>query len=322
MNRKNLGGAILAALPFLLALAVDLALLVAFGDRLPDRLASHFGGTGQVDGHASHTSFVVTTTVPLVAMAALWPLMIAKGRFHGRSYLWMFAGGYAFAAFFGYLMGSTLLANLDAPEGAADVEFPMWHIAVAVGAAALGAGLGLLLIRLVAIPEPPPEPERGDAERITLRDGEVAGWTRSMGAWWLPLVALTLVAVAVVVLFVSGWAAALAPLVIGLLTLNFVRLHVSADRRGLTVSGLLPWPRARVSLDRIDGAVSRDINALAEYGGWGYRVRPGRSGVMIRSGEGVVVRLESGRDFAVTVDDSTTAAALLNTLVDRRRAGH
>lgn len=97
---------------------------------------------------------------------------------------------------------------------------------------------------------------------------------------------------------------------------------MSVDRRGITVSGMLPWPRIRVPLDRIEAATSRDINALAEYGGWGYRIRPGRTGVMIRSGEGIVVRLVSGRDFAVTVDDSATGAALLNTLVDRRRAGH
>ncbi|MGJ5694327.1 DUF1648 domain-containing protein, partial [Streptomyces pratensis] len=32
--------------------------------------------------------------------------------------------------------------------------------------------------------------------------------------------------------------------------------------------------------------------------------------------------LEGGRHFAVTVDDSATGAALLNTLVDRRRGGH
>ncbi|MEK8144810.1 hypothetical protein NKH18_34340 [Streptomyces sp. M10(2022)] len=67
-------------------------------------------------------------------------------------------------------------------------------------------------------------------------------------------------------------------------------------------------------------ATSRDVQAFAEYGGWGYRVRPERSGVIVRSGEAIVARLSNGRDFAVTVDDSATGAALLNTLIDRHRA--
>ncbi|CAM5601459.1 hypothetical protein SCALM49S_01654 [Streptomyces californicus] len=68
------------------------------------------------------------------------------------------------------------------------------------------------------------------------------------------------------------------------------------------------------------GADSRRVNALAEYGGWA--IGPSdRSGVITRSGEAIVVSLTSGREFAVTVDDSATGAALLDTLLDRQRAG-
>ncbi|NEE44119.1 DUF1648 domain-containing protein, partial [Streptomyces sp. SID8455] len=59
----------------------------------------------------------------------------------------------------------------------------------------------------------------------------------------------------------------------------------------------------------------------AEFGGWGYRIRPGRTGFIVRSGEAIVARQANGREFAVTVEDSATGAALLNTLVDRNRAG-
>lgn len=41
---------------------------------------------------------------------------------------------------------------------------------------------------------------------------------------------------------------------------------------------------------------------------------------MLRSGEALVVRRAGGREFAVTVDDSATAAALLNTLAHREGA--
>lgn len=44
------------------------------------------------------------------------------------------------------------------------------------------------------------------------------------------------------------------------------------------------------------------------WGGWGYRWRPEQgTAVVVRRGEGVVVRLGDGRDFTVTVDDAEGA---------------
>lgn len=324
MNRKNAGSAALAALPFLLALAVDLILFAVRRDRLPARLASHFVGNGRVDDHAGQTSYVVVTTLLLAGMGLLWTLMAGKGGFPGPAHRKVLASGYAVAGFLGYLMAVVLLINVDAAEDAQgraqDVSFPMWHLAVAVGAGALAFGLGLLLAALAPVPETDgtgAAAEKG--ERIELAAGEVAGWARSAGTWWTPLAALVVLGAGVALPFASGWISALPALVAGLLLASFARPYVTVDRRGITVSGMLPWPRVRIPLDRIEAATSRDISPLTEYGGWGYRIRPGRTGVMIRSGEGIVARLAGGRDFAVTVDDSATGAALLNTLIDRRR---
>ncbi|MFE7392075.1 DUF1648 domain-containing protein [Streptomyces sp. NPDC057582] len=323
MNRKNVGRATLVALPFLLALIVDLALLAAFRDRLPGQLASHFEAGGQANGHVGRTSYVLVTVVLFVVTGALWATTMVKENFSGRAYRLLVAGGYAFAGFFGYLMAAVLIVNLDAGEGAPGVSFPMWQLAAALGAGVLAAGLGFVLAALGPVPQQPDRSaEIMDGERIVLADGEVAGWARSADSWWLPLVALGLLVLGVVLFFLGNWSAAVLLLIVGMVPASFARPYVSVDRRGITVSGMLPWPRIRVPLDRIEAATSRDINALAEYGGWGYRIRPGRTGVMIRSGEGIVARLVDGREFAVTVDDSVTGAALLNTLVDRRRAGH
>ncbi|WP_285564630.1 DUF1648 domain-containing protein [Streptomyces sp. RTGN2] len=332
MNRKNAGRAALAALPFLLALAVDLILFATRRDRLPAQLASHFVGNGRADDHAGRTEYVVVTTVLLISMGALWTLMAAGGKFRGRAHRGVIASGWAVAGFLGYVMAVVLLINVDAAVDARgraqDVSFPLWHLAAALGAGALAFGLGLLLAALLPVPEEPagevPDGDggAGGGERITLATGEVAGWARSAGSWWLPPVAFVTCAAGVALLFTAGWVAAIPALLFGLLLAAFARPYVTVDRRGITVSGMLPWPRVRVPLDRIETAVSRDINPLAEYGGWGYRIRPGRTGVMIRSGEGIVARLAGGRDFAVTVDDSATGAALLNTLIDQRRTDH
>lgn len=327
MNLKSVGRVVLTALPFLLALAVDLLLFATRRDRLPAQLASHFVGNGRVDDYAGQTSYLVVTTLVLLGTGLLWTLMSAFGRFPGTAHRMLVGFGYAFAAFIGYLLGAVLLINVDAVEDAQgrgqDVHFPMWHMAAAFGAGVVAFGLGYLVAMLTPVPEPDVDQGRqGDGERIALGSGEVAGWARGTGSWWLPLTALLVVGSGIAVLFTASWPFAVLPLVLGLLIASFARPYVTVDRRGITVTGLLPWPRIRIPLDRIETAASRDISPLTEYGGWGYRIRPGRSGVMIRSGEGIVARLTNGRDFAVTVDDSATGAALLNTLIDQRRTDH
>ncbi|NEC63916.1 DUF1648 domain-containing protein [Streptomyces sp. SID9727] len=327
MNLKSVGRVVLTALPFLLALAVDLLLFATRRDRLPAQLASHFVGNGRVDDYAGQTSYLVVTTLVLLGTGLLWTLMSGFGKFAGTAHRVLIGFGYAFAAFIGYLLAAVLLINVDAVEDAQgrgqDIHFPMWHMAAAFGAGVVAFGLGYLLAALTPVPEPAGDdgPEAG-GERVVLGKGEVAGWARGAGSWWLPLTALLVVGSGVAVLFTAGWPFAVLPLVLGLLIASFSRPYVTVDRRGITVTGLLPWPRVRVPLDRIEAAASRDISPLTEYGGWGYRIRPGRSGVMLRSGEGIVARLTNGRDFAVTVDDSATGAALLNTLIDQRRTGH
>ncbi|MEW1687823.1 DUF1648 domain-containing protein [Streptomyces sp. NPDC091265] len=327
MNRKNAARAALAALPFLLATAADLTLFATRRDRLPAQLASHFVGNGRANDHASQTSYVVVTVLLLVGTGTLSTLMTVAGKFSGAAHRRLVAGGYAVAGFLGYLMAVVLLINVDAAEDAKGraqaVSFPMWHLAAGIGVAALAFGLGLLIARLLPVPQGPSAAGPAvEGERIVLADGEVAGWARSAGTWWLPAVALVVVGSGFILLFTAGWAAAVPALLVGAVLASFAHPYVSVDRRGITVSGVLPWPRIRVPLDRIETATSRNVNALAEYGGWGYRVRAGRTGVVIRSGEGLVARLSGGRDFAVTVDDSATAAALLNTLIDQRRTEH
>ncbi|OKJ19779.1 hypothetical protein AMK21_15660 [Streptomyces sp. CB00316] len=322
MTRKNLGRAALAALPFVLSFLVDLILFLVLKDRLPTRLASHFGVSGDVNGHVDRTTYVLVTAPVLPMLGALWVLMVVGGRFYGRAHRLLIGGGWAVAAFLQYVLGAALIINLDALDGAAVGSLPLWHLAVASGAAVLAGGVGLLLARLVPAPEDPHAGEGpADRERIALADGEVAGWARTTGAWWLSLSALVIVAAGTGLGYGVSWFLGAPLLVIALLVLTFSRAHVTVDRRGLTVSGLLPWTRVQVPLERIEAADSRQVNAVAEFGGWGYRVRPGRTGFVVRSGEAIVARQKSGREFAVTVEDSATGAALLNTLVDRNRAG-
>ncbi|MFE6163087.1 DUF1648 domain-containing protein [Streptomyces sp. NPDC056486] len=316
--------ALLAALPFVLGLAADLAVYVTVRDQLPDRLARHFGGDGEADGYVGHGGFLAMLVGMFVVLGAVGVFLVLRSDFatYRRGLRGLLAGVYATSAFLAWTMGASLVANRGTADGAAAV-FPLWHLAVAAGIAVLAAGVGAALSRCVPLPDtrsPLGADGQVGAERIDLGRDETAGWVRRTGSWVLSGMGIAMAVVGIVTLWMTddGWLAPLSLFVPGLLIAAFARACVTVDRRGLTVSpGLVPWPRIRLRLDRIESADSRQISAFADYGGWGYRIAPGRSGVIMRSGEALVVRRANGNDFAVTVEDSATAAALLNALVDR-----
>ncbi|WP_426364732.1 DUF1648 domain-containing protein [Streptomyces sp. E-08] len=309
MNRATPRLRALAALPFVLALAAHLVVLAFLHDRLPDPLATHFGGGGRADGFTSRAAFTVISTALLLGLGAGWTLLVR------RTALW---GAWATAGFTGALLVLLVRDNLDAVD-AAGVSSPLVNLTVAAAAGGLFAAVGRALTRLV-----PPEdaaPVAADGPRLPLGASEVAGWTRATGS--RPLTALAGLALAATpaVLLLAPWPGALLGLlglVIGVPGLALARIRVTVDRRGLTVRPALgSRPRIRVPLDEVAGADVRDVSAVADFGGWGYRVRAHRTGVVLRSGEALVVRRAGGREFAVTVPDARTGAALLNTLAER-----
>ncbi|MFE0171623.1 DUF1648 domain-containing protein [Streptomyces sp. NPDC059002] len=322
---------VLAVLPFALAFLVELVAYVMLRDRLPDRIASHFGADGAADGYAGRGSYLVVNAGLFVGLGAVAGYVALKSGYsrYRRGLAGVLACCWATAGFLGWPMTASLFANRDVADGAA-VRFPLWQLAVAVGvavvAAGVGAALGQGLGRRAALPMVRPVPGAqgdGGVARLGLADAEVAGWVCRTGSWWLWGLGVALAVAGIVVAWLQrDWLTPLSLLVPGLLVAGFARPCVAVDRRGLTVSpGALPWPRVRLPLDRMERADSDSVNALADYGGWGYRIRPGGSGIILRSGEALVVRRANGKSFAVTVEDSGTAAALLNTLVERRAEG-
>ncbi|WP_329622483.1 DUF1648 domain-containing protein [Streptomyces sp. NBC_01255] len=316
MNRATPRLRALAALPYALALAVHLLLFARWRDELPAELATHFSAGGEADRWTGPTAYVLISTGLLLGLAAAWTAFVR------RRYLW---AAWATAGFTGGLFTQLLRANrVDDVE--AVVFSPGTDLAVALAVAAVAGAAGWALTSLV--PEGLAEPERSvsgpaDGPRLPLAPGEAAGWSKDTGSRALTALAVLALAAAPLTLLVATWPVALfglLGLVIGVPGLALARVRVTVDRHGLTVrSALVPRPRVRVPLDAIEVASVRDIDAVADFGGWGYRVRAHRTGVVMRSGEALVVRRrgESGREFAVTVSDAGTAAALLNTLAER-----
>ncbi|MGW2015622.1 hypothetical protein [Streptomyces sp. NPDC001927] len=295
-----------AALPFLLALAAHLTVLGLTADRLPDSLATHFASDGRADGWTALAAFALLSSGLLLGLGAGWTALVRRAALWGA---WLTAGAV------GALMVLLVRDNLDATDPA-QVVSPLANLTGAGGIAAL---VGWALTRLVPPQETPSAADAENVETLPLGPSEVAGWSRATGSRPMTLAGAVLVAAAPVVALLGPWPVGLVVGAAGALVLVLSRLRVTVDRRGLTVRpALAPWPRVSVPLDEVASASAREIDALGEFGGWGYRVRAHRTGMVLRSGEALVVRREGGREFAVTVSDARTAAALLNTLAERR----
>ncbi|MFI9226931.1 hypothetical protein [Streptomyces rimosus] len=310
--------ALIAVLPFLAAVAAVTAVFWSVRDRIPEPLAMHFTFDGTSDDFTTASDFLtVMLGLPTVLGASIGVLVLrdaAAGALRGA-----IATGYAMAGLFGCLGVSMLLQNVDAGDAAA-VRFPPSYLGLALGVAALAAVVGGLCagrdrVRAdeVAGPARPTPP-------LGLADGETAGWSRTVGSPTLVVLGPGLLAIGVLIGLAMNWVGAVGFAVAALSCLVFAGVQVTADRRGLTVaSPLVPRPRLRIPLARMEEAGVQQISPLGDFGGWGYRLRGGRSGIVLRRGEALALRLTNGRVFVVTVDDAATAAALLNALLTRER---
>ncbi|MEU7151912.1 DUF1648 domain-containing protein [Streptomyces sp. NPDC045470] len=318
-DARRPGRALIAVLPFLLAFATVTTVFWTLRDRLPDPLAVHFSADGTGDGAAAASDFLMTWSVtPLVFGVVIGVLVLYNGA--AGALRWAIGVGYALAGLFGCLGVSSLLANADAGDASA-VRLPLEHLGVALGVAVLSGGVGWLCAG----------PDRVRADKVagpsrstpplTLADGERASWSRTVGSPALLALGPGLLVAGVFIGISGSWAGAAAFAVACLLCVAFAGVRVTVDHHGLTVaSPVVPRPRLRIPLARVAEAGVQRINPLIDFGGWGYRMRSGRSGIVLRAGEALALRLTNGRAFVVTVDDAATAAALLNGLAARTPA--
>ncbi|WP_079313368.1 DUF1648 domain-containing protein [Microbispora sp. GKU 823] len=307
-----------------LVAAVLVAVPLAFADRLPDPLATHWGPSGRPDGSMPFAAFVLVLVVLWVVVAGVGAGVGARARTLVRRTprAWYCAG----LAWAGGLMvvtqAFTIAANLDRGHWTRAAGMS-WQVVVIVAAPiALGA-----LGRLAGLrgPDVPPAPPR-TRPRIDLDPGKRPVWVSTTTAPWAAWLAIVALAAAVALagtalsgLFPGGWRAVVPLAIVGVVGTVLSSVSVRVVPEALTVSvGPLRWPSRRVRLDRVERAWVEE-RYPAQVGGWGYRGLPGRATIMIRGGECLVVRYTSGGRLAISVDDAEAGAALLNALIARQR---
>lgn len=109
-------------------------------------------------------------------------------------------------------------------------------------------------------------------------------------------------------------------------TLAFVHVVVRIDRYALDVRcGHVGVPRRHIPLSHVVSADYTSRVTPRQWGGWGCRWRPERgTAVVVRRGEGLVVTLNDGGMFTVTVDDAAAAVRVLRARLAQmeRKTGH
>lgn len=306
----------------LVVVGVTVALALSWRDELPNPVASSWS-SGRITGTSSLNGVLIATLTPVLAIAlAAWLVALFVGR---TTAVRRFAAGFAcgLAVFIcgltvGMLAIQRGLTSADQAPGLGA------SLAVAAGAAVV---VGVLVA--VAMPADAPLKATGrvpaDAPRARIAGTAGASWSGTV-TFGQPGLAVGLVVSLVVAFGVIGWFAKtpwiVIPLVIALAVVGLMlgRWTVRVDDEGLLARTAIPRPRLWVPLNEIESAEVAQISPLRDFGGWGYRIgRGGRVGVVLRTGEAIVVHRSGDREVVITVDDARRGAALLNSLVEHTR---
>lgn len=293
----------------------------AWSNQLPKTLPIHWSGTGTPDGFGATDSIFITTLCFAVGAAVVGTLCayLPVVRPLLRRGILGFAGLVGGVAASAWILSGwlTIQAGGD-PEQAvlgAWVILPL-----------LGTAWGV--VPWVLHPKTAVAARSGNGLRpIPLASTETGAWSRTSTG-----VAFIWVAIGFVVLTggltiplvlnegVNGIFPGVVMLIATLLIVSFIRIRVTVDRRGLrVVSTTLGIPFKRIPLHEIDAVQTEELVPM-QWGGWGYRVMPGRSAVVLHGGEGIVVTRSNGTLFAVSIPDAATGASLLEALRERERA--
>ncbi|MDQ0688435.1 hypothetical protein QFZ56_007398 [Streptomyces achromogenes] len=304
-------------------LVLLVALPLAASSRLPDRIATHWRGSGRPDG-----------SMPLWA-AALFPALIwgVSALVVVLSPRWAGAGdavpGWTVA---GLGFGGVTLLGGQASAVRANLDHGDRHTA---GSVTTGVAGTLLVATVVgtagaAAAHRARAGARSAAAGSTpgLPAGERVSWSgRASNSWLHALAVLTgLLGITVVLSVLAGltgppFLVAAAPFALAsVLVLGFSTVRARVDETGLAVAfGPFARPTRRWAVEDIASA-RVEHRRPGQVGGWGYRLGGPGTTVLVRGGECLVIQDSKGGEFAVSVDGAEHGAALLNSSRARQNA--
>ncbi|MCM3696171.1 DUF1648 domain-containing protein [Microbacterium oleivorans] len=315
-RRFTLVAVLLPALVTVVALVAQVLLL----SLVPGVVATHWGWAGTPDGFApSWTVPLMTALLGLGLPALLFAAAIGGLRRgdHGASYRLLGAVAFGLAV----LIAALGVATLGIQVGRTDPGVPL-PVLLLPGTLLAAAAAGL--VGWAVQPRLPWRPTpTATAAPVPVRAGERVVWMQGVtlaraGAVVLGIAfVIGCLAVLPVLFFGDPVAAIISGLVVVVLFVvvaTTLRFHVRVDAEGLTVVSAAGWPRVHIPTEDVLSAEVVEVSPFGEFGGWGVRWSGGgRQGVVLRAGEGILVRRRDGGTLTVTVDDAAAAAGLLTT---------
>jgi len=292
---------------------------LAWRDRLPAELPTHWGTSGPADAVTSAPVFfgwllgIATVAAVVGSVLVLVPL---SGRWVQRA---IGAAAGAVAAFvLSMWLGSTV-TSLDVSDPFT-VELGAW-VLLTVMAPCYG------LVPLFLLPpgtSPPVEPqETVKIEPLVPADSQAVAWSRTISSWLFIGMTVLLLALGALLFAqpimrdgIAATAWTLAPYcAVLILVAVFCAYRVTVDWRGLRVTSLLfGISLKRIRPDQI-AAVEAATLEPTQWGGWGYRIMPGRSAIILRKGPGLVVTQRNEKQFAISLDRPAEPASILLGLI-------
>lgn len=280
---------------------------IALWSRLPPDLAIHWGMDGKPNGSAPGWLSLLLLAGLWVA-TWIWALRADSGTQSGAGAL---ANAYFVGAFL--VAGQIMLLNRSLGAGTwrdAGTLSPIFAVVP------IGAGLVAWLLARRLLGYPAHAQARPSSYSARVPTSGRALWTGTArnrrGTFAFCAVGVVIGALGLISGQVGLLGAIVLTAVVCILALGFATARVTVGPRAVVV-GLGPWgwPRKQVALDQVREATSTTVEPMS-YGGWGYRVKPGVTAVVVRKGDALQLDLANGRSFVVTVDEAHEGAGLVN----------
>jgi hypothetical protein len=318
--------AVAVVAPLLLAI-VGVLVTVELAATGPARIATHWGFSGQPNGFGSPYTYPVLIAAVSVAIIVLLggTTVLAAHRAPftvmlkvlGITPTWI-------TVLLSVGLGGALLEQRTTASVSAAPNPGLALIIGAVAASVLAAAAWFLFPRAE---KSPTEKDIVTVAPVQLADGERASWIRRTSASRTILavfiaIGLVLGAAEILVLLSTAgqfWWFSFIPVVVLVILLSNLAFTVRVDSRGVRIRSVVGFPSIWIPLTNIESANVVDVLAFSQYGGWGVRFNlNGRLGIILRSGQALEIHRKRGIVVVITIDDATTAAALINGLVQQR----
>ncbi|WP_186290528.1 DUF1648 domain-containing protein [Gordonia zhaorongruii] len=304
--------------PALAAFAAIVVQVIALPN-LPAEIAVHWNASGDADRWAAPWTMILVTALTgalAIGFAAASYAPLRDGT-PGGTFRWVGTTTAALATFLAALFGGIVWTQRG---GGTPSSMTL-----------VGASLAVAVIvgTIAWFAQPTdPEPEPGNrVAPLEITSGQRTLWLHTEVVSRVILGLAAFVVGLAVLTAALGWAGdASTGSVIGSLTIILIAVaaivttfafHLRVDDAGLTVRAIAGLPRWRIPVEEITDVQVIHVRAIGDFGGYGVRWRPGKIGVILKSGPSLAVTRRSGRTFVVTLDDPATPAALLGALALR-----